>query len=131
MEGIKPATGLIHTFCDEVGGEGLAFFYFFFGLKGVVPLGIRHGTGIKPHVDEVKFPFHGLTLGRNQNDIVDVRAVQVFGHLLVETEGSVGFFYFTFEFGYAIDADFFGGIIIAPDGQGYAPVARAGEVPVL
>ena len=57
--------------------------------------------------------------------------MQVFGHLLVDAECCIGFGNLTFEFGYAVDADFFRSIGIAPDGQGYAPVAGTREVPVL
>ena len=72
MQGKEPSAGLIHTFGDEVRRAGFVLI-----LEGVVVLGVRHSAGVEPNVDEVEFATHGLAAGRNENDTIHVRAVQI------------------------------------------------------
>ena len=49
MERIEPATGLIDGFTNIV--SGILIFEFFFILKGVMPLCVRHGARIEPNIN--------------------------------------------------------------------------------
>ena len=73
MKGIEPPAGLVHAFCDEIGGAA--------EIGGVEPaqagLGIRHGSGIEPYVDEVAFAHHLLSGRADEEDIVHIRPVKV------------------------------------------------------
>ena len=48
-----------------------------FILERVMYLRVRHGSRIEPHVDQIFLPVHRLSGGRNQYNVVHVRAVQV------------------------------------------------------
>ncbi len=103
VEREEPAARLVDALVDEVGGEegwrngrtlvgavnqltavfGLALAGGFqtlginLALEGVVQLGVGHGAGVEPHVDEVALAVHGLAVVAHEHDAVDVRAVQV------------------------------------------------------
>ena len=66
---------MVHSFCNvirrEVGRKDVLVF------KRIMPLGIRHRTGVKPHVDQVGFAEHFFSLWGNQDDLVYIRTVQV------------------------------------------------------
>ena len=148
MQGEEPAAGLVHTFGNEVGGKHGAVFDQFLVLEGVVHLGVGHGAGIEPHIDEVRFAAHGLAGFGHKDEIVHVGAVEV--NLLVIGLGVVAgheafvaqrvggheacsnrFIQFIVELLYAADADFLRTVFGAPDGQGSAPETAARQVPVL
>ena len=102
-------------------------------FEGIVPLGIGHRPAIEPHIDEVEFACHGFAGGAHQGNAIHVGAVQILGEVfcrLVEAKDLVGFFDFLVEFIDAADADFFGTVFCAPDGQGRSPESGAGEVPI-
>ena len=50
METVKPATGLIDRFTDVVSGK--MFFEHLLIFEWVVPLGVGHGSGIEPTIDD-------------------------------------------------------------------------------
>ena len=80
VEGIEPAAGLVNAFRDEVcGGAKTA-------LSKVTEafLGIWHGAGVKPHVNEVCLTGHLLARGRYKVDIVYVRPVEVYLVIVLE-----------------------------------------------
>ena len=131
MEGKEPTTGLIHPFCDKIGGEVLLENVLIF--ERIMPLGIGHGAAIKPHIDKVEFAGHCLARSTHQGNSIHVRAVQILGEIfcrLLQSKDLVGFFDFFVEFIDAADADFFAAVFCAPNGQGCSPEARAGKVPI-
>ena len=75
MQREEPATCLVDTLIDEVGGEGFALVNQVAVLKRKVNLGVRHRTGVEPHVNEVSLTLHGLAIVRDEYDIVHIRAV--------------------------------------------------------
>ena len=78
MQGEEPSTGLVHTLVDEVCGERLVLIDSVTILERIVNLGIWHRTRVEPHVNEVTLTLHFLTCRRHQEDIVDVRAMEVY-----------------------------------------------------
>ena len=68
MQGVKPAPGLSDVFDDEVAGimavdllarvGGIDTVEPLFILERVMHLGIGHGTGVEPHVENVFDPSH-------------------------------------------------------------------------
>ncbi|MNL34557.1 hypothetical protein D3C87_1565360 [compost metagenome] len=70
MQGIKPATGLVNTLCNEIGREIRTVIYFIFMLKRIMPLCIRHGTRVKPNINQVALPLHRFARFRNQYNLV-------------------------------------------------------------
>ena len=52
MQGVEPAAGLIDRLADVVGGE--LRLELFLVLEGIVPLGVGHGTGVKPDIDQIR-----------------------------------------------------------------------------
>ncbi len=101
---------------------------------------IRHGTGIKPYVNQVRFALHRLAVFRDKDDIVHVRTVQVYlvvilfgiyarleALLLVRVRlhqaGSHRFLYFVVELFYRLDTLFLAIVLCTPDGQWSTPIA--------
>ena len=144
MQGIEPAAGLVHAFGNEIGRGAEARST----QVAEAFLRIRHGAGIEPNVDEVRFPDHLFTAGRHQENAVDIRPVQVY--LIVVVQAHVGrvealvlqrigghyaggnrLLNFVIQFLYGADANLFFAVFRAPDGQRRAPVAGTGKVPVL
>ena len=140
----EPAAGLIHTLCDEVGGEvGLEELLV---LERVVQLAVRHRAGVEPDIDEVALAVHLLTRRGDQHDGIDVGFVQVdvvvvvllrhivdlevliriFGH----KAGGDGLVDFGHQLLDGTDADLLFLVLGGPDGQRHAPEAGAGEVPI-
>ena len=129
VQGIKPAPGLIHALGDEVGR--VTELEVFLVFKRIVPLRIRHGARVEPNVDQVEFAVQRLAVIGYQHDLVNVGAVQVFGHSLVFAQGGIGLVDLILQFLNRTDAFFQGTLLVAPNWERDAPVARAGEVPVL
>ena len=148
MQREEPASGLIHTFGNKVGGIAATTVEQLLIFERIVNLSIRHGTGVEPHVNQVEFTCqHGTTLSYQFNFIhigaVKVNAVivllrhipgnktfllkRVGGH----HTGLNGSLYFIVKFFYTADADFFTSLPIAPNGQRCAPIARTREIPVV
>ena len=75
MQREEPPAGLVDALGDEVGGVYLPELLPVF--ERVVHLCVRHGSGVEPDVDQVGFAAHGLALRRDEDDRVDVGAVQV------------------------------------------------------
>ena len=78
MQGKEPSTGLVDTLVDEVGGERLVLVYRLTVLERIVNLGVWHRTGVEPHVNEVALTLHPLSCRRDEEDIVHIRAVEVY-----------------------------------------------------
>ena len=117
-EGVEPAAGLVEALGDEVGGEEV--FQLLAG-EGVVLLGVGHGAGFEPAVEDLGGAAVGLAVAVDE-DLVDEVLVEV-GHLLAG-EG--------LELGDGADADHVLGVgLVDPDGEAGAPEAVAGDVPVL
>ena len=119
MERVEPAAGLVKAPGDEVGGEaGLDLLAV---LEGVVVLGVGHGAGLEPAVEDLRRAAVGLAVAAD-DDLVDEVLVQV-GDLLAGE---------CLQLGDGADADHVGGVLLAdPDGDAGAPEAVAGDVPVL
>ena len=77
MERKEPATSLVNTLGDEIGGIYLTRIEEFLILEGIMDLSVRHGTGIEPNVDQVSFTLHRIARLGDEDDIVDVRTVDV------------------------------------------------------
>ncbi len=110
-------------------------------------LGVGHRATVEPHIDQVELTLHGLARGRNEDDVVDIGAVQVdlvvvglavvawhkalvFVGVAVHETGSHRFFNLVpqlLDRAYA----FLLAVLAAPYGQRSAPVARARKVPVV
>ena len=124
VQGIEPAAGLAGVFHDEI-RRGMVVEPFFV-FERVVFLGERHGAGFEPAVEDFRHPPHGGFPGGivrvGPGEFVDVWPVQR-GRAHPEI---------TFEFVQgAVHIDprvFFG--VGHPHGDGRAPVAVAGDVPV-
>ena len=97
-----------------------------------MPLGVGHGTGVEPDVDEVGLPVHFAARFAHQHDGVDKGAVQieVLRNLPVHESRLYGALHLRAQLGQGADAFFFAAVFGAPYGQGCAPVARAAQVPV-
>ena len=61
MESEEPSASLVDTLSDEISGIYFTSVEQFLVLKRIMDLSIRHGTGVKPHVDQVKLSLHRLT----------------------------------------------------------------------
>ena len=148
MEREEPSTRLVNTFGNEIGRVGGAFVNQFLVFKRVVNLCVWHGTGIKPHVDEVEFASEHIALVRHQFDVIYIRTVQVYLIVILLTHvarhetlllqwvrchhaSSHSLLNLVVEFLHAADAHFLASVAVAPDGQWSAPVARTREVPVV
>ena len=131
---------------DEIGGVDLVEVLLV--LEGVVDLGVGHGSRVEPHVDQVGFAAHRLALRRDEDDLIDIGAVQVDavgrvvllrhvahaelreGILLHHARGDR-----LLDLGHELpdrtDALHLRAVLGDPDRQGRAPEARTREVPVV
>ena len=76
QQGIKPSPGLVNRLGDKLGGELL--FKLVLVFKRIVVLGKRHGTGVKPAVDDFRHALHGLAaFGAGERHFVNIRSVQL------------------------------------------------------
>ena len=140
MEREEPTTGLVHAFCDEIGGEEVTLVKFFLVLKRIVQLSVGHGAGIEPNVNEVSLAAHGSTGGRNEHNLINVGAVQVNAVIVLSAEVSrnktfllqrirfhetalYALFDFCIELFQRGDAHFLFRVGVAPDGQRCSPEA--------
>ena len=148
MQRKEPSSGLVHALGNEVGRIDLAVVKGVLVLERIVYLGVRHRTRIKPYVDKVELALHRATRRRYENDVVDIRTVQVdflivFLGIVTRNEafilqgigghhaGGYRFLNFIPESLHGVNDEFLGSIFGAPYGQRGAPIARAGQVPVL
>ena len=148
MQGKEPAACLVHTFCDEIGGIYLVAVQQFLVLERIVYLRIRHGAGVEPYVNQIRFALHGFAGFGNKDNIIYIRTVKVYlvvvflrVHARLETfvlirigchqSGSYGFLYLVIKFLYGFDTFFFVTVFRAPDRQRSTPVARTAQVPVV
>ena len=148
MERKEPTARLVYALGDEVRGINRAVIEQFLVLKRIVNLGIRHGTRVEPNVDKVGFAVHRCAGGRNQHDVVDIRTVQVdevvvFAAVIAGNEsfllerigrhhtGGDSLLDFVIKFLDRADTDLFARLIVAPNRERCAPIARAAEVPVV
>ena len=147
MKRKEPAAGLIDTLGDEVGRIYGAAVESLLVFKRIVDLGVRHRAGVEPHINEVELALHRLACGRNEDDVVNVRTVEINlvvvslavvarneafflpGVRLHETGGN-RFLNFIVEFFNAANAQFLL-VVATPDRQRSAPVAATAEVPVV
>src|SRR6202008_5079930 len=84
MQGIEPASCLVHSFCDKIcrinpikwifKWPGMIRLQF---LRIQTPLGIGHRATVEPNIDQVGHTLHWLSTIRNQYDIIYVWAVQI------------------------------------------------------
>ena len=118
---VEPAARLVDGFGDEIRREVLLEDLLV--LKGIVPLGERHGAGIIPAVDHFAGARHvAMALGALHAHAIDERLVQldILGHI---------FAHFA-QLGDGADGVHVPAILADPDGQRRAPIALAGEAPV-
>ena len=74
MQGIEPSSGLVHSLRDEVRGTAEL-------RASEIPqplLRIRHGAGIEPDIDKVRFPDHLFPAVGDKIYSVYIRTVQVY-----------------------------------------------------
>src|ERR1044072_20370 len=134
MQGVEPATGLIHAFADKVCREILIENVLV--LKGIVPLRIRHGAAVKPYVYQVGLTMHGLAAGAHQDDLVYIRFMQVqdtfmqvmFVH--VSAQYFIGLADLGVQLSYAAYAYLSLAIFCTPNRQWGTPVTATAQVPV-
>ena len=165
MEREEPAACLVNALIDEVGREEsrrhgssrvgavnelVAVFAFALtrllqalgidlSLKGIVLLSIRHGAGIKPHVDQVALTIHGFALIVDEDDVVDIGSVEIYlvvvllrvvahdeafvlERIALHHPGSDRFLNLVVELFHRSDA-LLSTILVAPNGQWRAPEA--------
>ncbi len=81
----------------------------FLVFERVMPLRIRHGTGIEPDIDQVRLPEHFLSGWAHQYDLIHVGTVQVeiFSQWSVHKTCFHSFIHFFPQFGEGTDAFFF------------------------
>ena len=132
MEGVEPATCLVDAFGDEVSRK----FGGFQLTAHIVNLGVGHGAAVEPHVDEVRLTAHGLAAVADQDDAVDIRAMEVEVFVVASVgirgheTGLDGLLNLGAQLLHAAYALLFLAVLGAPDGQRGTPVAAAREVPV-
>ena len=148
MEGEEPTTGLVNTFCDEVGRIDTAIVERFLVFERIVDLCVWHRTRIKPHVDKVEFAGEYMSRLADKLDVIHIRTMEVnllvivllhqsrnkallLERILCHHTGSNGLLNLVIEFLDRTDAQFLAGVTVAPDRQWCAPVARTAEVPVI
>ena len=78
MKREEPASRLVNTLVDEIGGERLVLVNGITIFKWVMNLCIGHRTRVEPHINEVCLTLHRLTGSTNKNDIVYIRAVEIY-----------------------------------------------------
>ena len=147
MQRKEPSTRLVNTLVDEVTGEGCAVVNEFLVFKGIVLLGVWHRAAVEPHVYEVALALHRLATLADQDDVIDIRTVQVnlvvvlFRHVtrhkaillqrIVLHDASLdGFLDFIVQFLDRADANLLT-VLRAPDGQRCTPETATAEVPVV
>ena len=147
MQCEEPTTCLIDSLVDKVSGESFLLINSILIFKWIVNLCIRHRTRIEPNVDQVCFTLHWLTRLADQNNIINVRTVQVyfvvvflrhiswhkalvFQWIWLHEACSHWFFYFIVEFFYTSDTDFFS-FFWSPNRQRSTPEAWTWQVPVI
>ena len=144
VQRVEPAAGLVHALGDKVCGlaEGPL------AQPCEAFLGIRHGAGIEPDVDQVALAHHLPAIVRDEEEVVHIGTVEI--HLVIVLLGEVarneaglpervlrhdagghGTVEFGEEFFERTDAFFLLAVFRAPDRERRAPVAAAGKVPVL
>ena len=74
----KPATCLVYTFVNKVGGKCQPLVYQVGILKWIMHLCIRHCPRIEPHINEVGFAFHRFARLTHQHHIIYIRAMQIY-----------------------------------------------------
>ena len=88
MQGVKPSSCLVHTFCDEVGREGIPLVYGITVLEGVVYLSIGHGTAVEPYVYQVGLSLQYASFASHQDYVVHHGAMQVYAVIVLLTHVS-------------------------------------------
>ena len=122
MQGVKPAARLVDSFADEISRVSFAGINERPVLERVVPLRERHGPGIEPDVDKLRYPPHRAPAGAVERDIIHERFVEV-ERLLHPAPLPV--------FGHAPDAFQRAALLTHPDGERCPPETVAREGPVL
>ncbi len=121
MQGVEPAAGLIDRLADVVGGE--LRLELILVLEGIVPLGVGHGTRVKPDVDEIEDADHlAAAFGARIHDGIDVWPMEV--EVAQVAAGLIG------QLLDGADAVAMLAIGALPDGQRRAPVALTAQGPV-
>ena len=148
MESEEPSTSLVYALGNKIGGIEFTAVEALFILKRIMDLGIWHCTGIEPYVDKVCFAVHFTTGFGYENDVVDIRTVEVnlfiIGLVVVprfepfclqrvglHDSGGYRFLDFVVELLNRAYADFLATVVGTPDGERRTPVAAAREIPVL
>ena len=123
MQGKEPATGLVNALIDEIAGESNMLVDEIGIFERIVYLSVWHRAGVEPHVDEVALALHLLARGRNEEDVIDIRTVQVdlvvvllrhvarnealvFQQIALHDTSLDGFLYLVVQLFYTADADF-------------------------
>ena len=77
QQGVEPSTCLVYGLGDEICRELLLKEFLI--LKRIMMLCERHGTGIEPAVDYLRYTVHLLTaLRTGDGDIIDERTMQLY-----------------------------------------------------
>ena len=77
MQCKEPASGLIHSLCNKIGRKTQTLIDVVLVFERIVQLCVRHCSRIEPYVDQILFPDHLFAFGRNQNDVIYIRTVEV------------------------------------------------------
>ena len=121
---VEPASGLVNRLGDKCRRELL--FEGLLVLKGIMMLRERHGSGVKPAVDDLRHSLHGLlpAFRAGADELVDIRPVQLDGHRVFSSAVLLQLFA-------ASDADLLSAFPALPDRKRRAPVTVSGDAPVL
>ena len=147
MKRKEPATCLVNALVDEVGRECRTVVNLIPVLKRIMNLCVRHGTAVKPHIDEVGLTFHGFARLADKRNLIDKRTVKVYAVIILlaviirhesEILQCVGrhepcrnaLFYLIIQLVHRTDA-YLVSILITPYRKRSAPKAAAGQGPVV
>ncbi len=144
MQGIKPATGLIHPFGNKISRK--LFLKIRFRDMRIEDLRKRHRTTVEPDINQIRLAFHRLTAVRDQHNIVHIGSVQVnlvilqlsvllqvqpLPRKLVHHTGIQCLLHLLVKFPHGTNTFLLLAIFGSPDRQRCTPIATAAQVPVL
>ena len=123
MQGVEPASGLVHGLRDKLCREFLLEQILI--LKWIVKLCIGHGAGVKPAVDNLRYAVHVLSaLRAGDYHIVHIGAVKL-DLLILRLSGQLR------QLFSASHAQLMSAVRALPDIERGTPVAVAADAPVL
>ena len=129
MQCKEPSPGLIYSFGNKISRVGI--FKFFFIFKREMPLRIRHGTAIKPNVDQVGLAEHSIAFCRNQDHVIHIGLMHIRQLEACRHKSCLDRFgNFSFDLSNRANTLFLCTIFFAPDRQRGSPVTRTRQVPI-